>query len=214
MTKKDQYYFTKNPDVDTRIYTISESLRKHLYIFKTINAVFSFKKIDLGTKILIENMIIPKAPLVLLDLGCGYGPIGMVLGYESPESQIVFVEINKRAIWCTKENIKINLPDSKERITVLQGDYLKPIKEKNIKIDGIYMNPPMRKGRKEFLNLCDEIITFLEPKGFFQFVVRKKMGASYIFNYLKSSYESKHILIEVLCKRSGYWVFRLNLNLR
>lgn len=212
MNQKNQHYSTEYPDVKLKVHTVSESLRRHLYIFKTATGVFSFKKIDLGTKILIEHMIIPKQSSILLDLGCGYGPIGIVLGYESPLSQIFFIDINKRAIWCTKQNIRINFPDNKDRFTVLTGDYLEPIKKKKIKLDGIYMNPPMRKGRGEFLKLIDEIPSVLKPNGFFQFVIKKKMGASYILKYMHDTFEGKELSFNILVKRSGYWVFNLGLH--
>ena len=109
MDNKNQHYSSEFPDVKVKIHTISESLRRHLYIFKTLTGVFSFRKMDLGTKIFIEHMIIPEEPGIMLDLGCGYGPIGIVLGYESPESLVYLIDINKHAIWCAKENVKINL---------------------------------------------------------------------------------------------------------
>ena len=139
MDNNNQHYFDEFPDVRVKIHTISESLRRHLYIFKTITGVFSFSKIDLGTKVLIEHMIISKDPSVFLDLGCGYGPIGIVLSYESPDSVVYLIDINKRAIWCTKENIKINVKNNKKNVLALQGNYFEPIKKKNIKFDGIYI---------------------------------------------------------------------------
>lgn len=209
MNQKNQHYSTEYPDVKLKVYTISESLRRHLYIFKTATGIFSFKKIDLGTQILIEHMTIPKESSVLLDLGCGYGPIGMVLGYESPQSQIFFIDVNKRAIWCSKQNIKINFPDNRNRFTVLTGNYLEPIKKKNIQLDGIFMNPPMRKGRGEFLKLIDEIPSVLKPNGFFQFVIKKKMGASYISKYIINNFQGDKYSFNILCKRSGYWVLKI-----
>jgi len=205
MNNKDQHYSTAFPDVNVKIYSISTSLRRHLYLFKTITGVFSFKKIDLGTKILVEYMKIPDKSSVLLDLGCGYGVIGIVLSKESPLSQVYMIDINKRAIWCTKENIKINSPDSKNQIVILKGNYFEPLIEKNVKFDGIYMNPPLRKGRKEFLELFQKLPNFLKKKGFFQFVIKKKMGAEFVLDYLRKNYSEK--AVEVICKRSGYWVF-------
>ena len=203
---KKQHYYTQFPDVNVKINTISESLRKHLYIFKTITGVFSFSKIDLGTKVLIEHMIIPKDSNLLLDLGCGYGPIGIVLAYESPGSFVYLIDINKRAIWCAKENIKLNLPNNRKNVMALSGNYFEPIKNKDLKFDGIYMNPPLRQGRKEFLQLINEIPKYLTNNGSFQFVIKKKMGALFILNFLKSSFPNKQV--EILCKRGGYWVFR------
>ncbi|MHA2007158.1 MAG: class I SAM-dependent methyltransferase [Promethearchaeota archaeon] len=206
MENNDQHYYSEFPDVKVRFYTISESLRRHLYIFKTINGIFSYKKIDLGTKILIDHMFIPKEPCILLDLGCGYGPIGIVLSYESPESIVYLTDINKNAIWCTKENIKINLRNFKKNVFVLTGNNFEPMKNQNLRFDQIYMNPPMRQGRKEFLKIFREITDYLKPKGSFQFVIKKKMGAPYILEFLNKNYPDNHI--DIICKRSGYWVFR------
>ncbi|MHA1985859.1 MAG: class I SAM-dependent methyltransferase [Promethearchaeota archaeon] len=205
MDNKNQHYSSEFPDVKVKIHTISESLRRHLYIFKTIPGVFSFRKMDLGTKIFIEHMIIPEKPSVMLDLGCGYGPIGIVLGYESPESTVYLIDINKHAIWCAKENVKINLMNNRN-VRTLSGNYLEPIIPKNLKFDGIYMNPPLRQGRKEFLKLVHDINNYLKSKGSFQFVIRKKMGAEYVLNYLKNEFPNN--IIEIICKRGGYWVFR------
>jgi len=201
----NEHYFSESPDVNLKIHTVSESLRRHLFIFKTVTGTFSFKKMDLGTKILIENLIIPDEPSFLLDLGCGYGPIGIVLGYESPESTIYMVDINKRAIWSAKQNIKLNISDYKKRVFAINGDYFEPIKAKNLKFDGIYMNPPMRQGKQQFLDLFDQINLYLKDTGFFQFIIKRKMGAESISKSVKELFPENRI--DVICKRSGYWVF-------
>ncbi|MBY9007150.1 MAG: class I SAM-dependent methyltransferase [Candidatus Lokiarchaeota archaeon] len=205
MFKEDQHYYSKFPDTKLKVFTISESLRRHLFIFKTTTGVFSFRKIDLGTKVFIENMTIPKNQSTLLDLGCGYGPIGMVLGYNSPNSDIYFIDSNKRAIWSTKENIKVNLPELRNRAHILTGSYFEPLKNNDVKFDLIYMNPPLRRGRKEFLDLFKILPSFLKKDGLFEFVIRKKMGAPHIYKYLLDKYRDK---IKIKCKRSGFWVFQ------
>lgn len=206
MDNNKNHYYSRHPEADVKIHTISESLRRHLYIFKTVTGVFSFKKLDLGTKVLIDHMFIPKGPSIFLDLGCGYGPIGIVLAYSSPQSTIFFIDINQRAIWCTKENIKINLTNKKVKTKVLTGNYFEPIKNKDLKFDGIYINPPLRQGRKSFLDLLNQIPSFLKPTGYLQFVIKRKMGALFVLNYLNNNFSDNRI--EILCKRSGYWVFK------
>ena len=209
MENKNQHYSTQFPDVRVKVYSVPESLKHHLYLFKTVTGVFSFKKLDLGTKVFIEHMDILENPGVFLDMGCGYGAIGIVLAYLSPKSTVYFTDINKRAIWCTKENIKYNLSDRSGKTIVLEGSYFDPFEKKGIKFDGIYMNPPIRRGRGEFLALCEDIPCFLNSKGLFQFVIKKKMGAEYIHNYLKRRLSDKFEVIEVTYKRSGYWIFCL-----
>ncbi|TFG03141.1 MAG: class I SAM-dependent methyltransferase [Promethearchaeota archaeon] len=208
MERNNSHYYSKFPDAKLKIYTVSESLRRHLYIFKTAPGMFSYKKIDLGTKVLIEHLTIPREePSILLDLGCGYGPIGIVLAYEAPQSKVYLIDINRRAIWCAKDNIKINLSDRTNQIVALAGNYFDPIKNKNLKFDGIYTNPPLRQGREEFLKLCNEIPSYLKPSGYFQFVIKKKMGAPFILKHLSDSFTDKKI--DIICKRSGYWVFNI-----
>ncbi|HEC91787.1 MAG TPA: class I SAM-dependent methyltransferase [Candidatus Atribacteria bacterium] len=205
MSKKHEHYYTESTDSPLKIYTVSESLRRHLYIFKTTTGIFSFRKIDLGTKVLIENMTIPENPGVFWDLGCGYGAIGIVLAYESPKSFIYMTDINKRAIWCAKNNIKINLYDNIKNVKVIRGSYFEPFLSKDIKFDAIYTNPPIRRGKKEFLNVCKEIPKYLKEGGFFQFVIRRKMGAESIFTSLKEMFPSENI--NIIRKKSGYWIF-------
>ncbi|MFW9770605.1 MAG: class I SAM-dependent methyltransferase [Promethearchaeota archaeon] len=202
----ENHYYSSFPDSKVRFHTISVTLRRHLYLFKTISGVFSYKKLDLGTKILVENMIIPQKPSNLMDLGCGYGVIGIVLAHESPLSKIYLIDVNKRAIWCTKENVKINMPTSKSRFFIMQGSYFEPLKDKKIMFDGIYMNPALRQGRRSLLNLLSDLSFYLKSTGTFQFVVRKKMGADYILKYIKDQFSEENV--EVICKKSGYWVFR------
>ena len=209
MEKKNQHYSSEIPDVRVKVFTVPVSLHRHLFLFKTVTGVFSYKKLDLGTKVFIEHMTLPKNKEYLLDLGCGYGPIGIVLARLIPQSSVYLIDTNKRALWCTRENIKYNLPERSGKVTVLHGNYFKPIQNKNIKFNAIYMNPPLRNGRKEFLSLCKVIPSFLIRNGQFQFVIKKKMGANYIYNYLTRNLSDLYGNIEVTFKRSGYWIFSL-----
>ncbi|MBY8988595.1 MAG: class I SAM-dependent methyltransferase [Candidatus Lokiarchaeota archaeon] len=209
MDKKTQHYSTQSPDVRVKVYSVSESLKQHLYLFKTITGVFSFKQLDLGTKVFIEHINIPEKECVLLDMGCGYGAIGIVLAQLKPQSTVYLTDINKRALWCARENIKYNLTERSSKVIVLQGSYFKPFENKSVKFDGIYMNPPLRNGRREFLTLCEDIPRYLKSKGLFQFVIKKKMGAEYIHNYLNKNLSELFDIIEVTFKRSGYWIFYL-----
>ncbi len=207
MKKVEQHYFSPLPDVNVKIQSISESLRTQLYFFKTVSGVFSFKKIDLGTKILVNHIVIPRNKSKLWDLGCGYGVIGMVLGKESPKSEIFFTDINSRAIWSTKENIKINFPEKSRRFHVIKGSYFKPFEKDMDKFNAIFCNPPLKKGKKEFIKIIEKIPHYLERNGYFQFVIKKSLGAKAIYDELKADYTS--VNTEVIAKKSGYWIFNI-----
>jgi len=203
-SNNENHYFSKKPQAPLKIFSISESLRGHLYIFKTTPGVFSSRKIDLGTKTLIKYMEIPREKSNLLDMGCGYGPIGLVLAKENPNSTIFMVDINRRAIWCARENTKINQISNAKTIA---GSYFEPINSQGIKFDGIYTNPPLKKGKKEFLRFCESIPNHLKSDGMFQFVIRRTMGAKNIFLLLQKMLPNMEV--EVRFKRSGFWVFYL-----
>lgn len=205
MERKDQHYYSLLPDVKLKIFTVSESLRRRLYIFKTVPGIFSYKKVDLGTKLLIEHMSIPLGDVNLLDLGCGYGPIGIVLARESTRSKVYMIDINKHACWCSRENVKTNVASYQGRVKVYSGSFFEPVEKKNLVFDSIYMNPPLRLGRKVFFNICKDAFKNLNTRGSLQFVLRKKMGADYIFKTLKDKFI--RVETQITCKRSGYWVF-------
>jgi len=200
----NSHYFSKSPHSILKTYSISESLRGHLYIFKTSSGIFSHRKIDLGTKTLIRYMQIPPKNALLLDMGCGYGPIGIVLAKENPDSTIYMIDINSRAIWCARENVKIN---HVKNVKIFNNSYFDLIKSENLKFDGIYSNPPLKKGKKEFLNFCYLVPNYLKIGGTFQFVIRRTLGASNIFKILSDKLSNMEI--EIKFKRSGYWIFFL-----
>ena len=200
--KSNSHYFSKSPQATLKTYSISESLRGHLYIFKTSSGIFSYRKIDLGTKTFIKYMEIPIHNAIFLDMGCGYGPIGIVLAKERPNSFVYMIDINKRAISFAKENVNINQVGN---IKVLNGSYFEPIKSQNIKFDRIYTNPPLKKGKKEFLNFCSLVPDYLKAGGSFQFVIRRTLGGKNIFETLSEILSNMEV--EVTYKRSGYWIF-------
>ena len=67
------------------------------------------------------------------------------------------------------------------------------------------MNPPLRQGRKEFLDVCRSVPTYLKSEGFFDFVIKKKMGAEYILKFFQNQNFDGDI--EIISKKSGYWIF-------
>ena len=108
-SNKEDHYYTKQPKSQPRLGLVSTYLRGNYFQFQTSSSVFSKERIDLGTRLLIESMILPKAGKIL-DLGCGYGPIGIVAAVLNPDLHIVMVDINERAVWLAKEN-KIAMKD-------------------------------------------------------------------------------------------------------
>ena len=105
------HYFSEEQKSPLRLRKIKVLLRGKEFEFFTGSGVFSGKKIDKGTEVLIENCIV-KQDAVVLDYGCGYGAVGIAIAKSSPATEVVMVDINKRAIKLAKMNIELNRADN------------------------------------------------------------------------------------------------------
>jgi len=130
------HYFTRRPTSKKKEGIIKGRLREHNWEFYTSSGVFSRKKIDNGTRLLIESMILPEEG-VILDLGCGYGPIGIVAARINPKLEVLMTDINERATKLASRNVKWNKVGN---VQVLQGNLYEPVKAKKFK--AILTNPP------------------------------------------------------------------------
>jgi 16S rRNA (guanine1207-N2)-methyltransferase len=98
-------------------------LRGRRWEFLTDRGVFARGGVDRGTRLLAETMRIEPTDHVL-DLGCGYGPLGLVAAALAPAGQAVLVDINARAVELARENARRHGLDNVE---VLQGDMCAPV---------------------------------------------------------------------------------------
>jgi len=129
--------------------------------------------VDEGTLLLLENIKIPSEGVVL-DIGCGYGVIGIVVAKLNPKLKVYMTDINPLAVKTTKQNAKIN--NVEERIVVLEGDRYEPVK--NILFNAIYSNPPLSAGMRVVEDIVLGAREHLVKEGFAQFVLAK--GGEYL----------------------------------
>jgi 16S rRNA (guanine1207-N2)-methyltransferase len=94
------YYYDKKTKSNEK--EISSTVNNNKYLFITDNGVFSKNKIDFGTRLLLNEIDID-GPRKIVDYGCGYGVIGIVLKKKYPEAQLFFVDSNRRAVELTKK---------------------------------------------------------------------------------------------------------------
>ena len=194
--RKDEQYYTKQPRSEPRLGIIRTHLRGRFFEFLTSASVFSKKRIDLGTRILIESMVLPEEGYVL-DLGCGYGPVGIVAAVSNPNLHVVMVDVNERAVWLAKENVKRN---SIENIEVSCGFLYKPVEE--MKFDAVLCNPPVSAGMQILLQIVFNAPRHLRDDGSFQLVVRSRIGSKRLQDELKKAFGN----VKVLVRKSGYRV--------
>ncbi|HTY74765.1 MAG TPA: methyltransferase, partial [Candidatus Nanoarchaeia archaeon] len=143
----DQYY-TENPTSQARFGIVSTCLRGKPFEFTTGSSVFSIKHVDLGTRILVESMILPDDGLIL-DLGCGYGVVGIAAAKFNPKLQVVMTDVNRRAVLLSRQNAEKNHAFNVE---VRQGNLYAPVQ--NYCFNCVLSNPPVSAG----MQVVEEII--------------------------------------------------------
>ena len=117
----DHYYSrTQNVESDPKYW--NTELRDIKLRFKTDNGVFSKKEVDFGTRLLVEIFQMPDLSGDILDVGCGYGPIGLTIAKTWPERKLFMVDVNSRALQLAKDNANLN---SLDNVLVKESDCLK-----------------------------------------------------------------------------------------
>lgn len=177
-----EHYFSPNPTSahDRQVMTVH--LRGRTFVFTTDAGVFSKEKIDKGTALLIKAMEIKDGQRVL-DLGCGYGPIGLVAAALNPSGTVDLVDINPRAVELAKENAARN---GLANVRIFAGEGFLPIAGEMY--DVILTNPPIRAGKEVIYGLVEEAKNHLRPGGKILAVIRTKQGAKSLEKFLEQVY--------------------------
>ncbi|ALM74129.1 class I SAM-dependent methyltransferase [Thermococcus barophilus] len=189
------HYYSKNPNVPLKTKTIEVFIRGQYFKFITASGVFSFGKYDEGTRLLVENAILERDWRVL-DLGCGYGAIGIVI--SKFVDYVVMTDINRRAVSIAKKNLKINNVKNAE---VRWGNLYEPIKGE--KFHSIITNPPVHAGKEVLREIVINAPKHLYDGGLLQLVIRTNQGAKFIKALMEQTFND----VRELAKGSGYRVY-------
>lgn len=168
---RPEHYSTPAPSSRPRTRTLLVTLRGRSWDFESASGVFSHWRLDAGTRVLIETMRIGEEDRVL-DLGCGYGPIGLVAASLAPKGGAVLIDINRRAAALARANADRN---ALRNVRVLVGDGAAAIR--STAVDVVVTNPPIREGRRVVLRFVDDARRVLRPGGRLYFVARTAQGA-------------------------------------
>jgi 16S rRNA (guanine1207-N2)-methyltransferase len=158
--------------------------------------VFSREAIDFGSRLLVEQMVIDETDHVL-DMGCGYGLIGIMAAKMATRGRVLMVDINERAIQLTTENIKRNRI---QHATVMKSDLFSSVQSGPF--HKIITNPPIRAGKEIVHRIFENSLDFLLPGGQLWVVIQKKQGAPSAQKKLASLYRE----VEVITKEKGYYI--------
>jgi 16S rRNA (guanine1207-N2)-methyltransferase len=191
-----EHYYTSKPNTPHDLHRISYKTAGRNMEFLTDAGVFSKFRVDFGSDCLIRSL--PKLKGRVLDMGCGYGVIGLSIAAANPDSFVEMADINQRAVELAKNNIELNRIKN-ARVFLSNG-----FSELTGPYDTIVSNPPIRAGKRVIYPIFEQSIDYLNPLGEFYIVIQKKQGASSALKLLQSVYGS----CEVIKKEGGYWILR------
>ena len=189
------HYYTETPNSAHDERRIALRALGNDLTFVTDAGVFSRDGLDRGTEVLLEAL--PPLEGRVLDLGCGWGAVGVALGKRYPALDIVMTDINSRAV----ELARRNLAENGVTAAVLQGDGFDAVEGR---FDAIVTNPPIRAGKAVIYGLFTRARDYLEPDGALYVVIRKQQGAPSALKYLKEIYSRA----ETVDRASGFHVLR------
>jgi len=190
------HYFSSTPKSEERFGLIRTCLCGRNFEFLTASSVFSKRRIDLGTRLLIESMVLPKEGCVL-DIGCGYGAVGIVAAALNPKLHVVMTDVNVRAVRLAKKNIESNRSWNAE---VRYGEFYEPVKGQVFNC--ILSNPPVSAGMDTVKAIVKGSPTVLVDGGSFQMVIRSKIG----LKVLPAVFEETFGNVQILARGSGFRV--------
>jgi 16S rRNA (guanine1207-N2)-methyltransferase len=165
-------------DLDRYEHVIEAELRGRKYSFQTRAGIFSRNAIDDGTRLLIETMDMRPRHSVI-DVGCGYGPIGIAAAHLASVGRIVMVDTNARAVEYADRNIRAHhlnhaRKNGKPRVEAILGDRFDPVPGE--RFDRVVSNPPFHAGNDVIFPLVDEAFEHLRVHGRLYLVLMRAAG--------------------------------------
>lgn len=179
---RQEHYFTPDPQGKHQLQKLELEILGQKLVFWTDRGVFSKRKLDRGTRLLLESIDLGEAKRVL-DLGCGYGPIGITLAKLAPHVQFWLSDINKRAVELAQRNAEAN---GLKNCQVLCGDGFEPFSGERFNL--IVTNPPVRAGKKVIYELFAQAKDHLTEGGRLVLVMRTQQGAKSALRKLAEIY--------------------------
>lgn len=191
------HYYTDNSQLASNPRSFDYYFDNEKFIFTTDNGVFCKENIDYGSYLLIKNTFRQALGNRLLDLGCGWGPVGIIIKRFNPDIEVTAVDVNSRAVQLTNLNAVQNK-------TLIKACLCTDILTLNLLFDSIILNPPIRAGKVVIYDLYDKAYHTLRENGSLYIVIQKKQGASSSVNKLSELFKT----VTVLDREGGYWVIQ------
>jgi len=192
------HYYTNNKDAKSNEQVFDFPLRRHQMKFTTDIGVFSKKEIDFGSRLLIETFEEPQVAGGFLDVGCGYGPIGLTLAKSYSERTVQMIDVNERAVGLSQKNAQLN---NVSNVKVYKSNIYEEVVDE---FSAVLSNPPIRAGKEVVHKIIEDAKERLAVGGELWIVIQKKQGAP--------SAEKKMLAVygncETVEKKKGYFILK------
>ena len=193
----NDHYYTRTPQSASRPAECEFTYRGIRLVFQTDAGVFSRGEVDTGTRLLLEALPEEMAGEIL-DLGCGWGVIGISIARKWPEARVTMADVNLRALELSRENAKRN----RAEVICAESDGMAAFTGKAF--DAVVTNPPIRAGKQVIYKMFSDAAQSLSPDGALYLVIRKQQGAESCIRHLQTLYRN----VEKLDRSGGFWVVR------
>ena len=192
------HYFENDKGLKSEEKKINIYIKDNTFTFYTDNGVFSKKGLDFGTRTLLENLP-DNVKGDVLDIGCGYGPIGIYLK-KTYDVDVDMIDVNLRSLKLAKKNAELN----KVEVNTFESDAYQNVTKK---YDYIITNPPIRVGKEKLYQILFGAKEHLKENGQLWFVINKDQGAKSAINDMSKEYK-----VEIIEKNKGFFIICAYIN--
>ena len=193
-----EHYYSADPTAKSEERILTYELNDNKFTFISDNGVFSKNHVDFATDFLIRT-IVDEIEGKVLDVGCGYGPIGICMAKKESVKEVTMLDVNHRALDLAKRNAEKN--KVLDKVNIIESDGFSNVSEK---YDVIITNPPIRAGKEVIYKMYSDAKNALNDGGALYLVINKKHGAPSTIRYLQELYGN----CEVMDKKSGFNVLK------
>ncbi|MFD2707306.1 class I SAM-dependent methyltransferase [Salibacterium lacus] len=191
------HYFDESPERKSEQRVVTAQLRGKRMSFHSDHGVFSKSEVDYGTRMLLEVYRFPEMEGDILDIGCGYGSIGLTLAAEADRT-IWMTDVNERALSLAAQNAE---KDGLSNTRIMKSSLFEALEGE--KFASVISNPPVRAGKETVHALFEKAYDHLCSKGTFWTVLQKKQGAPSAKEKLKTVFDS----VDIEARKKGYYIF-------
>lgn len=191
-----EHYYSEKQSSPPNLSVINININNDSFRLFTAPGLFSKDKVDIATRLLITSIVIPPKSKVL-DLGCGYGVVGISFLRRDSSLEIVFSDVNERALFLARKNLdSLGLKGKVKKSFLFEG--------LSGKFDFVLSNPPMAAGRKTCFRLIQDSYSHLKKNGCLFLVARHKKGGEMLGNKMLEVFGN----MEAIAKKSGFRVYK------